>query len=68
VVERLRAKQTGIAVKPKRRQKKVFLQYVLLKDVNDSIQHAEELYELTRDLPCKVNLIRFNSHEGSPLI
>lgn len=38
----------------------VTFEYVMLKDVNDSLLHAEQLVELLRDVPCKVNLIPFN--------
>lgn len=38
----------------------VTFEYVMLDGVNDRPQHAEELLELTRDVPCKFNLIPFN--------
>ena len=44
---------------------RVTFEYVLLKDVTDRIEHARELYRLTRDVPCKINLIPFNEHPGS---
>lgn len=47
------------------RQQKVFFQYVMLKGVNDSLVDAKELLRLTAGVPCKVNLIHFNSHEGT---
>ena len=37
------------------------IEYILIEDVNDSLELAEELCELLRQLPCKVNLIPFNS-------
>lgn len=40
-------------------------EYVMLKDVNDSVQDAKRLLELIKDLPCSVNLIAFNPWEGS---
>jgi 23S rRNA (adenine2503-C2)-methyltransferase len=43
----------------------VTFEYVMLRDVNDGIQHARELVELTRDVPCKFNLIPFNPFENS---
>ncbi|KTD23092.1 Fe-S containing enzyme [Legionella lansingensis] len=42
---------------PKRR---VTFEYVMLKDVNDQPEHAEQLIKLLRDVPAKVNLIPFN--------
>lgn len=47
------------------RQQKVFFQYVMLKGVNDSLVDAKELLRLTSGVPCKINLIHFNSHEGT---
>ena len=37
------------------------IEYILIEDVNDSLELAEELCNLLRQLPCKVNLIPFNS-------
>jgi 23S rRNA (adenine2503-C2)-methyltransferase len=33
--------------------------------VTDQIEHARQLYRLTRDVPCKINIIPFNEHPGS---
>ncbi len=44
---------------------KVTFEYVLLKGVTDSIEQARELYHLTKDVPCKINLIAFNEHPES---
>ena len=41
------------------------VEYVLLSRVNDSLDHADRLAELLSDMPCKVNLIRYNAVEGS---
>jgi len=38
----------------------VTFEYVMLDGVNDSIQQAQELVGLVRDVPCKFNLIPFN--------
>lgn len=43
----------------------VTFEYVLLKGVTDQLEHARELYKLTRDVPCKINIIPFNEHPGS---
>jgi 23S rRNA (adenine2503-C2)-methyltransferase len=45
----------------------VTFEYVMLDGVNDADAHARELLRLTRDTPCKFNLIPFNSFPGSPL-
>jgi 23S rRNA (adenine2503-C2)-methyltransferase len=36
------------------------IEYTLIKGLNDHRQHARELAELLRTLPCKINLIPFN--------
>ncbi|HEU0233517.1 MAG TPA: 23S rRNA (adenine(2503)-C(2))-methyltransferase RlmN [Gallionella sp.] len=38
----------------------ITFEYVLLDGVNDSVQQAQELVRLVRDVPCKFNLIPFN--------
>jgi len=38
----------------------VTMEYVMLKGVNDSLTHAEELAEWLSTVPCKLNLIPFN--------
>ncbi len=43
----------------------VTFEYVLLKDVTDHIDHAEQVSQLIRNIPCKVNLIPFNEHPDS---
>ena len=43
----------------------VTFEYVMLDGVNDSVSHADELIALTRDVPCKLNLIPFNPFPGS---
>jgi 23S rRNA (adenine2503-C2)-methyltransferase len=43
----------------------VTFEYVMLDGVNDSDAHARELVALTRDVPCKLNLIPFNPFPNS---
>jgi 23S rRNA (adenine2503-C2)-methyltransferase len=43
----------------------ITFEYVMLHDVNDSIQHAQQLLDLVRDVPCKFNLIPFNPFPNS---
>lgn len=38
----------------------VTVEYTLIAGVNDQPEHARELAELLRELPCKINLIPFN--------
>jgi 23S rRNA (adenine2503-C2)-methyltransferase len=37
----------------------------MLKDVNDRDEDARNLAKLLRDIPCKINIIPFNSWPGS---
>jgi len=43
----------------------VFFEYVMLEDVNDSVEDARALARLLRGVKAKVNLIPFNDWEGS---
>ena len=44
----------------------VTFEYVMLDGVNDRDADARQLLALTRDVPCKFNLIPFNPFPGSP--
>lgn len=44
---------------------RITFEYVLLEGVTDAIEQARELYHLTKNIPCKINLIPFNEHPGS---
>ncbi|MGN0916229.1 MAG: 23S rRNA (adenine(2503)-C(2))-methyltransferase RlmN [Succinivibrio sp.] len=44
---------------------RVTIEYVLLDNVNDSIEDAHQLVKLLKQIPCKINLIPFNEHECS---
>ena len=44
----------------------VTFEYVMLDGINDSDDQARQLLALTRDVPCKFNLIPFNPFPGSP--
>jgi 23S rRNA (adenine2503-C2)-methyltransferase len=43
----------------------VTFEYVMLDGVNDSFDHAKELLNLVKDVPCKFNLIPFNPFPNS---
>ena len=45
--------------------RRVTMEYVLLEGVNDKFEHAEQLIELLKDVPSKINLIPFNPFPGS---
>jgi 23S rRNA (adenine2503-C2)-methyltransferase len=46
-------------------RQRIFFEYVMLEDVNDSAEQARALARLLRGVPSKVNLIPFNDWEGS---
>ena len=46
-------------------KRKTTIEYILINQVNDSLENAEELSNLLRTLPCKINLIPFNPFPGS---
>src|SRR5713101_359915 len=49
---------------PLRSRERLTFEYVLMRGVNDSVEHARELAELIRGLRAKVNLIALNSGPG----
>ena len=48
-------------------QRRVSFEYIVFKDLNDSLQHAKALAGLLKDIPCRVNLIRFHAIPNVPL-
>ena len=47
------------------RRKYLTFEYVIIKDLNDSIKNANELAKLLKGIKCKINLIPFN--EADPI-
>ena len=45
--------------------KRITFEYVMLKDVNDSLADARELVKLLKGIPAKINLIPFNPWPGN---
>lgn len=43
----------------------ITFEYVMLKDINDKLQHARELTKIVGNMPCKFNLIPFNPFPNS---
>jgi 23S rRNA (adenine2503-C2)-methyltransferase len=46
--------------------RRITFEYVMLKDVNDSLADARALVRLLRGIPAKINLIPFNPWPGAP--
>ena len=51
---------------PLPKRKRIMFEYTLLEGVNDSVQDARELATKLRKIPCKINLLAFNSCPGIP--
>ncbi len=45
---------------------KVTFEYVMMADVNDSLEDAKRLARIASHVPCKINLIPYNGYPGSP--
>lgn len=45
--------------------KRITLVYIMIKNINDTQDHAKELLALAKLLPCKINLIPFHAWQGS---
>ncbi len=48
----------------KENKNKIFIEYVLLKNINDSAKCAKQLSNIMSKFPCKLNLIQFNPWPG----
>ncbi|MCK4427025.1 MAG: 23S rRNA (adenine(2503)-C(2))-methyltransferase RlmN [candidate division Zixibacteria bacterium] len=62
----LKALLEAVKYYTKKTKRKVTFEYVLIKDFNDSQKDALELSKLVRDIPCKINLIPYNSIPDLP--
>jgi 23S rRNA (adenine2503-C2)-methyltransferase len=45
--------------------RKVTYEYIVFQNFNDTLQDAEELYQFSKVIPCKVNLIEYNPIENA---
>jgi 23S rRNA (adenine2503-C2)-methyltransferase len=63
IKELLAATREYLAALPDNRS--ATIENILLSGINDHRQHARDLAELLRGIPCKINLIPFNPFDGS---
>ena len=56
----------AIKAYPMRQRERITFEYLLLKDVNDSLEHADQLARLVDRRKGKINLIAYNATEGMP--
>ena len=47
----------------KKTQKRITYEYLLLNNINDSIEDAKKLVDFTKITPCKINILEYNSIE-----
>ena len=62
--ELLRSANEYMARMPDNRRK-LTVEYTLMREINDRQEHAQQLAELFKDTPCKINLIPFNPFPNS---
>lgn len=48
-------------------QRRLSLEYIMWRGVNDDMDHARQLLKLIGNVPCRVNLIRYHALPGSDL-
>ena len=48
-------------------QRRVSFEYIVFQGLNDDLKHADALARLLRQIPCRVNLIRFHAIPNVPL-
>ena len=49
-----------------RRNFGITFEYILMKDFNDSPEHALQLVKILKGIPCKVNLLQYNETPNTP--
>ena len=50
---------------PLKNRQRITFEYILIKDINDSIEDAKKLYKILKGIKAKINLIKFNEYPGS---
>ena len=48
---------------PMPKRKRIMFEYILIKDVNDSVDDARRLADRLKGIPCKINLLPYNENE-----
>ncbi|RAL25275.1 23S rRNA (adenine(2503)-C(2))-methyltransferase RlmN [Lujinxingia litoralis] len=51
---------------PLSNRERITFEYVMIRDFNDTLEDAQRIIELTREIPSKINLIPFNPHPRTP--
>ncbi len=50
-------------LKGRKRKHRITFEYVLIKDVNDSMENGKKIVKLLRGIPCKINVIPYNENK-----
>ncbi len=64
----LEALAEALAYYYQKTQNRVTFEYIVFKDFNDTLTDAEELYQFSKCVPCKINLIEYNPIEEADFI
>jgi len=59
---------TALRAYPLPPRRRITIEYVLIKDVNDSPDDARRLAKILAGIPVKINLLGLNAHEGTALL
>ena len=59
---------TALKYFQKKTGRRITFEYVLFKGINDSIKDAVRLVSFVHDIPCKINLIKYNPIDNSDFI
>jgi 23S rRNA (adenine2503-C2)-methyltransferase len=59
---------TAVAAYQRETRNRVTFEYVLIKDINDTVLHARMLIKQLRGVLCNVNLIEYNPHSGCKML
>ena len=51
---------------PLPKRKRIMFEYILIKDLNDSVADAEILARKLKGIPCKINLLPYNESDNLP--
>ncbi|MDO4450785.1 MAG: 23S rRNA (adenine(2503)-C(2))-methyltransferase RlmN [Moraxella sp.] len=66
LAELIKAAKAYVYDENPRHKKHITIEYVMLNGVNDTNEHAQQLVNLLKDLPSKINLIPFNPFPHAP--
>lgn len=57
---------TALKKFPLQKRKRIMIEYIMIRDVNDSDQDARDLVRILKGIPCKINLLPLNECPALP--